>query len=69
MLALPILQQSFDIEIDASQYAIGIVLEHEGHPMAYHSSTLSQGQAQLQHLRQEVLCLSPRTHTMVALHT
>ena len=32
VLALPNLQQPFEIEIDASQYALGIVLENGGHP-------------------------------------
>jgi hypothetical protein len=35
------LQQSFDIETDASDYAIGVVLTQHGHPVAYHSETLS----------------------------
>ena len=29
-------------EFDASQYAIGVVLKQEGHPIAYHSETLSK---------------------------
>ena len=42
VLALPNLQQPFEIEIDASQYALGIVLEHGGHPHVYYSKPQSQ---------------------------
>ena len=41
MLTLPDLQQPFEIEIDASDYAIGAVLTQQGHPVAYNSETLS----------------------------
>jgi hypothetical protein len=41
VLSLPDLQQPFEIETDASDYAVGIVLTQHGHPMAYHSETLS----------------------------
>jgi hypothetical protein len=41
MLTLPDLQQPFEIETDASDYSIGVVLTQQGHPMAYHSATLS----------------------------
>jgi hypothetical protein len=41
VLTLPDLQQPFGIEIDASDYAIGAVLTQNGHPVAYHSETLS----------------------------
>jgi hypothetical protein len=36
------LSQTFEIESDASQYAIGVVLKQGGHPIAYHSETLSK---------------------------
>ena len=39
VLTLPDLQQPFEIEIDASNYAIGVVLTQQGHPVAYHSET------------------------------
>ena len=42
VLTLPDLQQPFEIEIDASDYAIGAVLTQEGHLVAYHSETLSE---------------------------
>jgi hypothetical protein len=41
VLSLPDLQQPFEIETDASDYVVGIVLTQHDHPMAYHSETLS----------------------------
>ena len=41
VLSLPNLQQSFNIETDSSDYDVGIVLTHHGHPVAYHTETLS----------------------------
>ena len=41
MLTLPDLQQPFEIETDAFDYAIREVLTQQGHPVAYHSETLS----------------------------
>jgi hypothetical protein len=41
VLSLPDLQQPFEIETDASDYVVGTVLTQHGHPMAYHSETLS----------------------------
>jgi hypothetical protein len=42
VLHLPYLSLPFEIEFDASQYAIGVVLKQGGHPIAYHSETLSE---------------------------
>ena len=42
VLTLLDLQQPFEIETDASEYAIGVVLTQQGHPVAYHSETLSK---------------------------
>jgi hypothetical protein len=41
VLSLPYMQQPFEIETDASDYVVGAVLTHQGHPVAYHSETLS----------------------------
>ena len=41
VLALPDLQQPFEIETNASDYVVGVVLTQHGHPVAYHSETLS----------------------------
>jgi len=40
VLALPNLQQPFEIETDASDYAIGVVLTQHGNLVAYHSEPL-----------------------------
>ena len=41
VLTLTNLQQPFEIETDAYDYAIGEALTQQGHPVAYHSETLS----------------------------
>ena len=41
VLSLPDLQHPFKIKIDSSDYVVGIVLTQHGHPVAYHSETLS----------------------------
>jgi hypothetical protein len=41
VLSLPDLQHPFEIETDASDYVVGIVLTQHDHPVAYHSETLS----------------------------
>jgi hypothetical protein len=41
VISLPNLQQPFEIETYASDYAVGVVLTQHGHPVAYHSETLS----------------------------
>ena len=40
IISLPDLQHPFHIEIDASDYVVGVVLTQQGHPVAYHSETL-----------------------------
>ena len=42
MLTLPDLQQPFEIETDAFDYAIWAVLTQQGHLVAYHSETPSE---------------------------
>jgi hypothetical protein len=41
ILSLVDLQHPFDIETNALDYVVGIVLTQHGHPMPYHSETLS----------------------------
>ena len=41
VLTLPDLQQLFEIETDALDYVVGAILTQHGHPVAYHSETLS----------------------------
>jgi hypothetical protein len=41
ILSLPDLQHPFEIETDASNCVVGIILTQHGHPVAYHSETLS----------------------------
>jgi hypothetical protein len=41
VLSLLDLQHPFEIETDASNYVVGVVLTQQGHPVAYHSETLS----------------------------
>ena len=41
VLSLPDLQQSFEIQIDASKYALGVVLMQHGHLVSYHSENFS----------------------------
>jgi hypothetical protein len=41
VLSLPDLQQPFDIDTDAYDYVVGTILTQHGHPVAYHSETLS----------------------------
>jgi hypothetical protein len=41
VLSLPDLQHPFEIETDASDYAMGAVITQRDHPMVYHSETLS----------------------------
>ena len=41
VLSLPDLQHPFKIETDASDYIAGAILTQHGHPVSYHSETLS----------------------------
>jgi hypothetical protein len=41
VLSIPDLQHPFEIETDASDYVVGFILTQQGHPVAYHSETLS----------------------------
>jgi hypothetical protein len=41
VLSLPDLQHPFEIETDASDYVVSVILTQHSHPVAYHSETLS----------------------------
>ena len=41
VLALPDLQHPVEIEIDANDYAMGVVLMQHGKPISYHSETFT----------------------------
>jgi hypothetical protein len=41
VISLPDLKHPFEIETDASDYVVGIILTQHGHPMAYNSETPS----------------------------
>jgi hypothetical protein len=41
VLSLPDLHQPFEIDTDALDYVVGIVITQHDHPVAYHSDTLS----------------------------
>jgi hypothetical protein len=41
VLSLSDLQPPFEIDIDASDYVVGVVLTQHGYPWAYHNETLS----------------------------
>ena len=38
---LPDLHQPFEIETDASNYALGVVITESGHPVAFHFETFN----------------------------
>jgi hypothetical protein len=40
ILSLPDMQQPFEIDTDASECVVGVVLTQHGHPMTYHRETL-----------------------------
>lgn len=42
VLALPDLQRPFEIQNDASDYAMGAVLTQHGKPICYHSETFNR---------------------------
>ena len=39
---LPDLHQPFDIEIDASDYALGVVITQSSHPVTFHSKNFNE---------------------------
>jgi hypothetical protein len=41
LLSLPNLQHPFEIKTNPSDYVVGVIFIEDGHPVAYHSETLS----------------------------
>ena len=68
MLTLPNLQQPCGIEMDAFDYAIGVVLTQQGHPVAYHSETLSETVRKYPTYDKEMYSIVQALSTMEALH-
>ncbi|GJZ16401.1 putative reverse transcriptase domain-containing protein [Tanacetum coccineum] len=57
VLALPNLQRPFELETDASSYAMGAVLLQEGKPVAYHSEMFQGAQKNYPSYDKELLAL------------
>jgi hypothetical protein len=57
VLSLPDLQHPFEIDTDASDYVVGIVLTQHEHPMAYHSETLSDFVHKYPTYEKEMYCI------------
>lgn len=55
ILALPNMQRPFELEADASGYAMGVVLMQDGHPMAYHSELFRGLKRTIQHMTMNCL--------------
>ena len=69
ILSLLDLQQPFKIEIDASDCAVGAILTQHGHPMAYHSETLSDAVHKYPTYDKEVYFIVQAYWKMEALHS
>ncbi|GJW52952.1 putative mitochondrial protein [Tanacetum coccineum] len=57
VLKLPSFKEEFVIEIDASGGGIGVVLQQEGHPVAYYSKTLAPRHQALSTYEKELLAV------------
>ncbi|GJY60640.1 retrotransposable element Tf2 [Tanacetum coccineum] len=57
VLALPNFKEEFIIEIDASRYGIGAVLQQRGHPIAFLSKTLAPKHQSLSAYEKELLAV------------
>jgi hypothetical protein len=69
VLSLPNLQHPFKMETNASDYVVGIVLTQHGHPMAYHSETLSNAVRKYTTYDKEMYSIVTSLSTMEALHS
>ncbi|KAJ7978484.1 Retrotransposon protein, putative, Ty3-gypsy subclass [Quillaja saponaria] len=57
VLALPDISKPFEVQIDASDYALGRVLLQENHPVAYESHKLSQAERRYTAQEKEMLAV------------
>ena len=57
VLALPDVQKPFEVQTDASDYALGGVLVQEGHPVAYESRKLSEAERRYTAQEKELLAV------------
>ena len=57
VLALPTISKPFEVQTDASDYALGGVLVQEDHPVAYESRKLSEAERRYTAQEKELLAV------------
>jgi hypothetical protein len=63
------MNQPFEIETDASQFTIGVVLKQGGHPVAYHSETLAEAKVNYNTYDKEFLQFGAGIEAVVPLYS
>jgi hypothetical protein len=64
VLSLPYLQHPFEIETDASDYVVGVILTEHDHPVAYHSETLSDNLRKYPTYDEEMYSIVKESHQL-----